>query len=113
VCDILALRRDGGRCRPVLLELKDSRMMTRLVEQVTSYAALIDAHADLFAELYGAVLGERIVFDGSVERWIVWPAAGEGPEPREAELGAQGIRVVGYRLSEDGYRFEVGNVEMR
>src|SRR5450432_2464866 len=34
VCDILAHRRDGGRSTPVLIELKDSRQLTRLVEQV-------------------------------------------------------------------------------
>ena len=34
VCDILALRRDGGRSTPVLLELKDDRLLTRLAEQV-------------------------------------------------------------------------------
>ena len=28
VCDLLALRRDGGRCVPVLLELKDARLFS-------------------------------------------------------------------------------------
>jgi hypothetical protein len=45
VCDIVALRRDGGRSTPVLIELKDTRQLTRLVEQVDGYAALIDLHA--------------------------------------------------------------------
>ncbi len=39
VCDILALRRHGGRTVPVLLELKDCRMLKRLIEQVEGYAA--------------------------------------------------------------------------
>jgi hypothetical protein len=30
VCDVLALRRDGGRGTPVLLELKDARLMSVL-----------------------------------------------------------------------------------
>lgn len=34
VCDLLALHVDGGRSTPVLTELKDSRILTRLVEQV-------------------------------------------------------------------------------
>ena len=32
VCDMLALRRDGGRCTPVVMELKSSRDMTKLVQ---------------------------------------------------------------------------------
>lgn len=92
VCDVLALRVDGGRCTPVLLELKD--------EQVEGYASLIDEHADLFAELYGALLGRDVAFDGPTEKWIVWPAAGDDVDPREVELRERGIRVVGY--TEDG-----------
>jgi hypothetical protein len=114
VCDILALRRDGGRSTPMLLELKDARMLTRLVEQVEGYARLVEEHADLFAELFGALLGEPVTFDGPTEKWIVWPAAGAGPGPREEELRAKGIRVVGYRSKVNGYEFSVapgGSVE--
>ncbi len=108
VCDILALRRDGGRSTAVLLELKDDRMLTRLVEQVDSYAALVDAHADPFADLFGALLGETIKFDARTEKWIVWPAAGSGSDPREAELGAKGIRVVAYEERDGNYTVRVG-----
>ncbi len=100
VCDILALRVDGGRSTPVLLELKDARMLTRLVKQVGGYAKLIDDHADLFAALYGALLARDVTFDGRTEKWIVWPAVGDDVDSREAELRERGIRVVGYR--EDG-----------
>jgi hypothetical protein len=80
VCDILALRRDGGRCStPVVLELKDARMRKRLVEQVEGFAALIDLHPDLFAELFGLLLGEPVHFDLAAEKWIVWPARGSAP----------------------------------
>ena len=65
VCDILALRRDAGRSTPVLIELKDDRMLARLVEQVDCYAALMDAHGDLFAELFGALLGEDVRWEPS------------------------------------------------
>lgn len=109
VCDILALRRDGARSTPVLLELKDARMLTRLVEQVDDYAALMDAHVESFEKLYAAVLGEPVKFDRPTEKWIVWPAAGDGVDPREAELAEMGIRVVAYRESEGGgYEFGVG-----
>lgn len=108
VCDLLALRRDGGRSTPVLLELKDDRMLTRLVEQVEGYSTLMNEHAELFMELYGALLGERVRFDGSTESWIVWPSAGREVDPREEELAARGIRVVSYTLSEDGqYTFRI------
>ncbi len=109
VCDILALRVDHMRSTPVLMELKDSRMLTRLVEQVEGYAGLVDEHADLFADLFGALLGHNVKFDGPTEKWIVWPQAGDGVDPREVELGVRGIRVVGYR--EDGaYGIRVGEV---
>jgi len=108
VCDILALRRDRGRSTPVLLELKDARMRTRLIEQVEGYAALIDEHAALFAELFSALLGEPVAFDGLTEKWIVWPAPRERPKPREHEMRTTGIRVVGYRLDGDRYQFSVG-----
>lgn len=109
VCDVLALRRDGGRCTPVLLELKDDRMLKRLVAQVEGYAALIDEHADHFAQLFEALLGEPVRFDGPTEKWIVWPAAGEGRDPREEELAARAIRVVTYVEDGEGYSFRVGD----
>lgn len=108
VCDVLALRRDGGRSTPVLLELKDNRALTRLVEQVNGYAALIDEHAELYAELFGALLGEDVQFDAPTERWMVWPQAGEPADPREAELTNMGIRVVGYTNDDTEYAFRVG-----
>jgi hypothetical protein len=113
ICDILALRRDAGRSTPVLLELKDSRMLTRLVEQVEGYAALMDEHADLFAKLFGALLGWPVTFDGPTEKWIVWPAAGVEREPREDKLRAKGIRIVGYDADVGTYRFMVGATTMR
>ncbi len=107
VCDILALRVDGGCSTPVLMELKDTRMLTRLVEQVEGYARLVDEHADLFKGLFGALLGHDVTFDAPTEKWIVWPAAGDDVDPREAELRELGIRVVGYR-EDEGYGFRVG-----
>lgn len=107
-CDLLAVRRDGARCVPVLIELKSRRAQKELVEQVTAYARLIDEHAGLFAELYSALLGEPVVLDVPTEKWIVWPKARMGRDPREAELGALGIRVVGYEEIAGSYSFIVG-----
>jgi ADP-ribosylglycohydrolase len=108
VCDVLALRRDGGRCTPVLLELKDSRQLTRLVEQLNVYAKLMDEHAELFARLFGVLLGEDVRFDGLAEKWLVWPRARTDHEPRGQQLMDLGIRVVGYAQTTDGYSFQVG-----
>ena len=109
VCDILALRHDGRRTTPVLLELKSDRLLKRLMEQVNSYSALIDEHAEGFASLFGALLDEDVRFDGPTEKWIVWPAASEGPDRREAELARSGIRVVTYSEAADSYSFSVGD----
>jgi hypothetical protein len=108
VCDVLALRRDGGRSTPVLLELKDDRMLSRLVEQVEAYSALVDEHADLFAGLFGALLGEDVRFDGPTEKWVVWPSAGPGKDPREDELATKRIRVVTYEARHGAYAVRVG-----
>jgi hypothetical protein len=109
VCDVLALRRDGGRSTPVLLELKDARHLTRLVAQVEGFAKLMDEHSALFAKLYGALLGTPIDFDGPTEKWIVWPAVGVEGDPREAQLLARAIRLVGYWEPSPGlYAFRVG-----
>jgi hypothetical protein len=109
VCDVLALRRDGGRSTPVLLELKDQRQLTRLVEQVEGYAALVDLHANLFAELFAALLGEPVRFDAPAEKWIVWPAPPRpGPDPQEDWLAARGVRVVGYTETDGAFALGVG-----
>lgn len=109
VCDLLALRRDPERgLIPVLLELKDARHMTRLIEQVETFATLIDLHTDLFAQLYTALLGFEVRFGGPTEKWIVWPALGKNADPREAELRVRGIRVVGYERDGEGFRFRLG-----
>ena len=36
--------------------------------------------ADLFAELFGALLDQAIRFDGPTEKSIVWPVVGAGPD---------------------------------
>jgi hypothetical protein len=109
VCDLLALRTDGGRCTPVIIELKSTRALSRIVTQVNTYASLITAHADLFAELYRVLLDRPILFDGPPEKWIIWPRAGDDVDPKEEALRAHGIRVVGYEQDADLFRFRVGD----
>lgn len=110
VCDLLALRRDGGRVTPVVLELKDDRLLTRLVQQVSDYAALVDRHAEDFAALFSAVLGEPVRFDAPTEKWIVWPASKQEREPREGELREMNVRVVCYTEPAPGqYELWVGD----
>lgn len=114
VCDVLALRRDHGRSTPVLLELKDARQLTRLARQVTTYADLVDAYADRFASLFGALLGEEVTFDGATEKWIVWPLEGVDRDPKEDKLAEQQIRVVGYTHPvPTAYGFRVGEAPRR
>lgn len=106
---ILALRRDGGRSTPVLLQLSDNRQTRQVLYRVETYAALIDAHAARFAAIYGALLGEEIAFDGPTEKWVVWPSAVPGRDPQEGELSGRGIRVVAYKADgAGGYTLRVG-----
>lgn len=108
VCDVLAMRTEGARRVPVLIELKDDRMLKRLIEQVEGYAALINEHLDVYSELFSAVLGECLSLTGRCEKWIVWPSAGAGRDPREEELLPRGIRLVAYRAAGDGFHFSMG-----
>lgn len=107
-CDLLALRRlpEGGMV-PVLLELKDERAMKVLIEQVETFSALIDLHADLFAQLFTELLGFDVTFTGPVEKWIVWPALRDGTDPRRSELSDRGIRAVSYERVGAGYEFRM------
>ena len=105
VCDLLALHGN----RPVAIELKPSRAMTRLVEQVTGYARLVEAHLDTFAELFGVMLGRSFGLQAQCERWIVWPhPSAHARDPREEELARHGIRVVGGTETDAGFEFTVG-----
>ena len=79
----------------MLLELKDARQLTRLARQVTTYADLVDAHADRFASLFGALLGEEVTFDAPTEKWIVWPLEGVDRHPRAGTLAGSAIGWAG------------------
>ncbi len=104
VCDLLAARPFGpGRVRPVLIELKSERAMKRLVQQVTDYATLIDAHPKPFERLYGALLGNAVQFEGPTEKHIVWPAPASGGEPQRPKLKALNISVTTYKRATTGF----------
>lgn len=103
VCDVLALRRVDGREVPVLIELKSSRDMKRLVEQL-DVACLVDAETGRFEQLYSAILGREVRFGGLCERWLIWPMlAGREDEPRAAELAEKRILAIGYRPLGEGF----------
>ena len=107
-CDILAVRYTDVGPVPVLIELKTDRKMKELIEQVEEYSELFDEHAELFAELYHALLGSDYDdrrFAKSCEKWVVWPArSGAGlddRDEREDDFAAKGIRLVSYYEDED------------
>jgi hypothetical protein len=113
VCDILACRVFVDRVVPVAIELKTERQLTRLVEQVTKYAALVDEHTDVFTELFSATLGAPVGTMDGCEKWIVWPLAGDRRDPCEEQLAKAGIRVAGYEATVDGYGFRIGREPRR
>lgn len=108
VCDLLALHHTEHGERPAVIELKSSRDKTRLIAQVETYAAFVDAHAPAYEALYSALLGRTITFAGPTERWIVWPSAGPGPDRHEADFAERGIRLVTYTGEPRSYAFHVG-----
>lgn len=108
VCDLLAINQRPDGIAPVLIELKSERHMTRLVEQLDSYTALLWHHRANFEQIFSALLGREIRFKFPPEKWLVWPSALETADRREAELLLKGIRVVGYREAPEGFTFAVG-----
>ncbi|TVR46241.1 MAG: hypothetical protein EA402_02910 [Planctomycetota bacterium] len=107
VCDLLAVQRSTAGCSLMVIELKSQRAMTRLVEQVTGYAALVDEHLPAFAGLAETVLGEKLPDLDHTLRTIVWPATTHATDPRAAELAALGIRCIGYTTADDGRSFQL------
>lgn len=115
VCDILALAPEPDaehhqhQSRAAVIELKSSRDKTRLVRQVTAYAALVDAHLDLVAELFSVILHRTVTLQAPTQRMIVWPhPAGHDRDPSEDELAALGIRVAGYIPTDTGFTLQLG-----
>lgn len=107
-CDLLAVRTTPKGVVPVLVELKTQRLKKELLRQLT-FADRVNANATRFAHLFAACLGEPIEFQGPCEKWVVWPAAGShARDPREKELAAQNIRVVGYVRTGESYHFRIG-----
>jgi hypothetical protein len=115
LCDILGLRKKDGMMVPAVIELKSSRNMKELCEQVNTYAKVIQRNKTDFEELFSAVLGEEVKFSDKPERWIIWPHhADSGKDKREDELGAKGIGLVSYRkMADDTYIFQIGNQPKR
>ena len=111
VCDVLAYRGDlRTGIVPIIMELKPERAMTRLIEQATDYANLMDKHPRLFEELYSALLGGDIHFTTPTEKWAVWPADTRKPDRREAEFASHGIRLVSYEPVGERLRFPLWGI---
>lgn len=109
-CDLMAMRRlqaDTGI--PIQIELKSARRMEEVLRELDRFAPLIDQHSDLFEELFTAVLGSTVRFAGAAERWVIWPAAGQGPDPQARAFSDRQVRLVTYREGPVGhfeFRFE-------
>ncbi len=96
VCDLLALR--NGQT-PVIIELKSARHLGRLVQQVKSYANLIDSNRAEFSRLYSEVLGVTVTLRHAAEKWIVWPPPAKGDRgPGDVEV-PDDIAVFVYRTA--------------
>ena len=105
VCDLLGVGLRGAHLVPVVIELKSERTLVRLVEQVTSYARIVDEHPALIGELASAILRRPIAISGRAEKWILWPGLPSGVEKHDQFLASEGIRRVSYRFADAGYSF--------
>jgi hypothetical protein len=103
VVDLLAVRETPLGLRPVVIELKSKRELTRLVAQLNAAAPIVDAHRERFARVFAALLAREVQLIGPCEKWMVWSATHDTTESRAAELAAQGIVVKGYRAHGETY----------
>lgn len=108
VCDLLAMRKNETGYVPVLIELKSSRDMKRLIEQVKSYARVIDLYIEHYSNLFSALLGKKIKLAGPCERWIVWPALWDEGDPRTGEFADEKIGIITYTKDKKSFTFWVG-----
>jgi len=109
VCDILALRSEENCLVPVLIELKSSRLMQKLVSQLEEYSNAISKYIPKVEKLYTAILGRNISFSGPPEKWLIWPKedAVLSRDRHAEELASRGIRTIPYSL-DDGFKFYLG-----
>jgi hypothetical protein len=96
-CDLLAVRCvTPDLVVPAQIELKSARLVTELLEELDRFAPLIDLHARLFEELFGAILRRTVRFAGPAERWVIWPSAGCEPDRQRAAFEERHARLVTY-----------------
>lgn len=105
-CDILACYRAlSGSYVPVQMELKHkSDTVDEVIDQLLEYSLLVDRHAEVFAELFSAILGKPIQFAAPCEKWAVMPSS-----IRKTERFAQhNIHLVTYcERARDEFDFNV------
>lgn len=96
VNDILAID-DAGTLW--VIELKSSRDLKRLIEQVHSFAGVIEGRKDYFKEFIGVLNPDGTQWDGStIKKMIVWPEVKDQSQARTKNLLEEhGIHAVGYR----------------
>lgn len=99
-CDILAVGVDrNGTGIPVLIELKTSRAMKRLKEQVQDFCEVIRDYSDEFASLLEACTGKKVNASEPAVKMIIWPKPGlENNKTRASrkDLHAEGIHIIEY-----------------
>ena len=96
-CDLLGIRRvSPSAFVPAQIELKSFRDTKELFIELDRYAPLINLYANLFEELFSAVLGQSVRFAGAAERWAVWPAASGEPDRQRTAFAGHGFRLFTY-----------------
>ena len=98
-CDLLGFRRVApDAIIPVQVELKsDDNSRAELFRELDRYAPLIDLHAKLFEELFGAVLGQAVHFSSPAEKWAICPPASRNPDRQLGAFADRDVRLITYK----------------
>ena len=108
--DMIFLGKKGEQYFPVFVELKASRLATKLCDQLNNACALTSDCADEFVGYLSAAteVGVDNIDYNKLRRIAIWPKGGDGELSPNALSDASDIIIVGYKGDNyDNYIFEV------
>ena len=108
-CNILAVRREfkkdvGVNWTPMQMELKSSRNLTELINQLDNYGKLFENSREDFETLFSLLLSP--VIDGQIsfgaaklEKWIIWPWCKKPTSETIQKIAVNDIKEIQYQAN--------------